>query len=136
MLLFIDRLRESTKMPRYNELEHRALQLIVSSGDQGVLQSELWRKMDATSREGSRIALKLKNKGLIRRERELWKGRWTYRLYPKRKPVSIDSILDCPCLTCPDDTRCGAYGAVSPNECDKLTEWILSLIQKKANPPG
>lgn len=123
-------------MLRRDDLEHRALWLIVGAGDSGVLQSELWRKLDASSREGSRVALKLKNKGFIRRERELWQGRWTYRLYPKRKPASIDSVLDCPCLTCPDGSRCGPMSAVSPNECTKLTEWILSLVPGEADPKG
>ena len=46
-------------MPRRNELEHKALDVISNNGSDGVLQSELWRELDATSREGSRIALKL-----------------------------------------------------------------------------
>lgn len=123
-------------MPRYNDLEHKALQVIVSAGNQGILQSELWRKLDATSREGSRITLKLETKGLVNRARELWHGRWTYRLYPKRMPPSIDSILDCPCLTCPDDSRCGAWSAVTPNECEKLTEWIIKLAEKEDSASG
>ena len=49
-------------MPRRNELEHKALDVIANNGKDGVLQSELWRKLDATSREGSRIALKLETK--------------------------------------------------------------------------
>ncbi len=123
-------------MQRHDNMEHRALQFIVNTGTQGVLQSELWRKLDASSREGSRIAIKLEKKGLIRRERELFNGRWTYRLYPKRRPASINSILNCPCLMCPDDSRCQAWGAISPNECEKLTEWILGLSQKEAGPSG
>jgi hypothetical protein len=116
-------------LPSYNDLEHRSLQLIVSSGKQGVLQRELWQNLNATSREGSRIAIKLEKKGLIRRERELSKGRWTYRLYPKRIAPSIDSIINCPCLTCSDDTRCEAWGKVSPNKCKKLAKWILSSLE-------
>ena len=123
-------------MPRRNDLEHRALLVIVNSGNRGVLQSELWRKMSASSREGSRISLKLENKGLIRRERELSGGRWTYRLYPKRKPASINSIIDCPCLMCSDGPRCGAWSSTSPIECERLTQWILELMQKEVNPVG
>jgi len=118
-------------MLKQNDLEHKALQLIVRAGKKGMLQSELWRKLNASSRWGSRMALKLKNKGLIRRERELSNGRWTYRLYPKRLPASIDSILDSPCLTCPEDSRCGALSTVTPNECAKLTTWFLELINKE-----
>ena len=123
-------------MPRRNELEHKALDVIANNGKDGVLQSELWRKLDATSREGSRIALKLETKGLILREKELSEGRWTYRLYPKRKPASLNSIIDSPCLMCPNDARCGAWSSISPNECQKLTEWILGLNQPETESYG
>lgn len=112
-------------MPKHNDLEQKALQIIMSCGSEGLLQSELWRKLGASSREGSRIALKLENKGLIRRERELCNGRWTYRLYPKRLPATISSIADCPCMLCPDSQRCGPVGAVTPQSCSKLTEWLM-----------
>jgi len=121
---------ESIKMPRRNDLEQKALQFIMNTGFDGVLQSELWRKLGASSREGSRIAIKLEGKGLVRRERELRNGRWTYRLFPKRLPASIDSIVDCPCLMCPDTSRCDPSSAISPKSCEKLTEWILSITQK------
>ncbi len=114
-------------MPRRNELEHKALDFISNNGTDGVLQSELWRELDATSREGSRIALKLETKGLILREKELYEGRWTYRLFPKRKPASLNSIIDSPCLMCPNDARCGAWSPISPNECSRLTMWILGI---------
>lgn len=32
-------------MPRRNNLEQKALQFIVNNGHDGVLQSELWRKL-------------------------------------------------------------------------------------------
>jgi len=123
-------------MPKRSDIEHKALQFIANTGDEGVLQSDLWRQLDASSREGSRIAIKLENKGLIRRERELFEGRWTYRLFPKRKPASINSIIDCPCLSCPESIRCGAYGAASPNDCEKLTEWLINLAQEDVGLQG
>jgi len=126
----------SMNMSRRNDLEHLALQLITNARSEGILQSELWRKLGASSREGSRIAIKLEKKGLILRERELFSGRWTYRLYPKRRPASIDSVLGCPCLMCPDDSRCAAWSTISPNECEKLTEWILGLVQEETSPSG
>lgn len=123
-------------MPRRNELEHKALNVIVNNGNDGVLQSELWRELDATSREGSRIALKLEVKGLILREKELFEGRWTYRLYPKNKPVSLNSIIDSPCLMCPNDARCGAWSQISPNSCKMLTAWILGEDQQVTEVSG
>ena len=114
-------------MPKRNDLEQKALQHVMTVGFEGILQSKLWRKLGASSREGSRIALKLEGKKLIRREKELQDGRWTYRLYPKRLPASIDSIADCPCLMCPDNSRCDPSSAVSPQNCDRLTEWLVSI---------
>jgi hypothetical protein len=116
-------------MPKRNDLEHKALQFVMNTGREGVLQSDLWRQLGASSREGSRISIKLENKSLIRREKELRDGRWTYRLFPKRMPASIDSIVNCPCLMCPDDPRCDPSGAISPQNCDRLTEWLLTIAQ-------
>lgn len=116
-------------MPRRSNLEQKALQAIMNNGHEGVLQSQLWRKLGATSREGSRISLKLEGKGLIVRERELHNGRWTYRLYPKRMPATIESIENCPCLMCQENQRCGSSYSVSPKTCEELTEWLLSLVQ-------
>ncbi|MGA2766968.1 MAG: transcriptional regulator [Candidatus Bathyarchaeia archaeon] len=114
-------------MPKRNGLEQRALQFITNTGFNGILQSDLWHELGATSREGSRISLKLETKGLIRREKELREGRWTFRLFPKRLPASIDSIADCPCLMCADDPRCDPSGAPSPQSCDRLTDWLLCI---------
>jgi hypothetical protein len=117
------------RMPKRNDLEHKALQFVMNTGYTGVLQSDLWRELGASSREGSRISIKLENKGLIRRDKELCDGRWTYRLFPKRLPASIDSIADCPCLMCPDNPRCDPSSVISPQSCERLTEWLV-LISK------
>ncbi len=114
-------------MPKRNDLEQKALHSVINTGYEGILQSELWRELSASSREGSRVAIKLEEKGLIRREKELQGGRWTYRLYPKRLPASIESVTDCPCLLCPDSARCDPTTAISPKNCSKLTDWVMSL---------
>lgn len=116
-------------MPKRNDLEQRALQFVMNTGHEGVLQSDLWHNLGGSSREGSRISIKLESKGLIRREKELRDGRWTYRLFPKRFPASIDSIADCPCLMCPDNPRCDPSSTISPQNCDKLTAWLQSMCQ-------
>jgi len=123
-------------MPKRNDLEHKALQFVMNTGPEGVLQSDLWRQLGASSREGSRISIKLENKSLIRREKELRDGRWTYRLFPKRMPTSIDAIVSCPCLMCPDDPRCDPSGAISPQDCERLTEWLLTIAQTEQGALG
>ena len=127
---------ELVKMSKRNDLEQKALQCIMNTGFDGILQSELWRKLRASSREGSRIAIKLEGKRLIRREKELRNGRWTYRLYPKRLPARIDSIADVPCLMCPDNPRCDPSSAISPQNCEKLTEWLLSISKNESRALG
>jgi len=112
-------------MSRRNELEKQAINLIIEKGEEGILQSDLWRKLDATSRVGSSIALKLEAKNIIRREREFADGRWTYRLFIKKKPLTVDSILDVPCFLCKDIDRCESGGQISPNTCNKLSRWLL-----------
>lgn len=114
-------------MPKRNDLEQKALHSVINTGYEGILQSELWRELGASSREGSRVAIKLEEKGLVRREKELQGGRWTYRLYPKRLPASIESVTDCPCLLCQDSARCDPTTAISPKNCGKLTDWITNL---------
>lgn len=123
-------------MPKRNDLEQKALQFIMNTGFEGILQSDLWHELKASSREGSRIALKLETKGLIRREKELRDGRWTYRLFPKRMPASIDTIADCPCLMCSDNPRCDPSGAISPQDCGRLTDWLLGISESRPNAIG
>lgn len=111
-------------MPRNNDLEQRALQLILEADDEGLLQSELWKRLGVTSREGSRLALKFEEKGVVERKRVLHDGRWTYKLFSQTKPVTIDSIRDCPCINCDELDKCFEGGQMSPIRCPLLTAWV------------
>ncbi|WP_455277561.1 MarR family transcriptional regulator [[Eubacterium] cellulosolvens] len=119
-------------MPRKSDTEHEMLNLIVGMGDEGILQSELWKKMNADSREGSRTILRLEKKGLIERKKELHEGRWTYRVFAKRKLSTIDSILEIPCAACNQESRCSDAGTVTPNNCNELTKWLIDLGKNKS----
>ena len=118
-------------MPRKSDTSHEMLDIIMSVGEDGILQSELWKKMNADSREGSRTIIRLEKKGLIDRKKELHEGRWTYRVFAKRKLSTIESILNIPCAACDLEIRCSEAGSVSPDKCNKLTQWILDLERKK-----
>jgi len=111
-------------MSKHDDLEYRVLQMLVTKSSEGILQCNLWKDLKASSREGSRITLKLENKSLIRRERELFNGRWTYRVFLKRRPTEIDSILDVPCVACPDIEKCESNSEVSPKGCKQLNQWL------------
>lgn len=116
-------------MPKRDDLESQALTIITEKGDEGVLQSALWRELNASSREGSRISLKLEKKNLIKREKELFNGRWTYRLYISKRPIQLESVIDIPCVSCPEIFKCEAESEVSPNRCSQLNQWLLTIQQ-------
>ena len=116
-------------MPRKDDLERRAFDVIIAKGNGGVLQSDLWRDLKANSREGSRISIRLEKRNLIRREKEFYEGRWTYRIFPKKHPVEVGLILDIPCVSCLEIPKCESGSEVSPNFCVKLTQWLLSICK-------
>jgi hypothetical protein len=111
-------------MARQGDLESKAIQVILDKGNDGILQCDLWKELDASSREGSRISIRLESKNLIRRERELRNGRWTYRVFIKRHPVNIESIIDVPCVSCDEISRCETDTEVSPITCKQLDLWL------------
>ena len=112
-------------MPKRDDLEKRALKLILDNSTDGILQWDMWRKLYATSREGSRISLRLETKNLITRKRELANGRWTYRIYINKQSIEIDSILEVPCIICENIQNCEMGGDISASTCDILTQWLL-----------
>ena len=117
------------------EREKRAFQLILEAGEEGILQSEMWKRLESNSQTGTIISRKLERMGIINRQRELHNGRWTYRLISKQKPVTVESIIDCPCTACNDIDRCTPGLLVSPILCKKLTYWIdLNTDKEFASP--
>ncbi len=118
-----------------SELEKKALKIIKECGDTGLPQNELWKSLNTTSREGHRISSKLERNGQIRRVKELYKGRWTYRLFPivkTEQPVKYDKLDDCPCFDCEDLQKCGVGNDVNPISCVKQNNWIKEL-EKQAD---
>jgi len=117
-------------MQKLNDSEHDALRVIANAGKSGILQRDLWHQLKANSRKGSRVALRLERQGLIKRNRELQNGRWTYRLVTTRQHTTIDSILDIPCVLCNSTSQCEPGGHISPIDCEKLTQWLLDLAKE------
>ena len=81
-----------------------------------------------TSRNGSRLAMKLEKQSLIKRERILEKGRWTYKLLPMEISVDAESIDKASCLTCPVEHICSVDSNYSPNNSNLIEDWLLSSI--------
>ncbi|MBN1683148.1 transcriptional regulator [Candidatus Bathyarchaeota archaeon] len=111
-------------MSNKNNLEQKAQRLIFESGDEGIMQSELWKKLGVSSREGSRLALKFEQKGTIERRKILHNGRWSYKLYSKKEYVTLDVINGCPCMICDEIDKCFEGGSKNPLSCYELSQWI------------
>ena len=113
------------------KLTNKVCDIVAKYETDGMLQSELWKKLKLTSRDGSRLALKLERRGIISREKILENGRWTYKLIIKKTPVSTESIEGAPCLTCPVEQKCSLEGEISPRTCQLIEDWVLVEISKK-----
>ena len=111
-------------------LTNRVCDILAEKESEGMFQSELWKKLKLTSRDGSRLALKLERMGLITREKILEKGRWTYKLILKKTPISTQSIENAPCLICPVEQKCSLEGEISPRNCQFIEDWVLAEIKK------
>jgi len=110
---------------------NRVCEMIADYENNGILQSNLWKKLKLSSRDGSRLALKLERMGMITREKILEKERWTYRLIIKKIPISTKSIEGAPCLTCQVASKCSLDGEVSPKTCQWIEDWVLVELKNK-----
>ncbi|MDE1769492.1 MAG: transcriptional regulator [Thaumarchaeota archaeon] len=113
------------------KLKTTVLGLITKRGDNGMFQSELWKKLKLSSRDGSRLALKLERQHLVKREKILEDGRWTYKLKIAHVPVTTQSIESAPCLICPVESKCTLEGEISPRTCPLIEQWVLTEISTK-----
>ena len=105
-------------------IERQALKLIIDAGEEGLFQTELWKLLDISNREASRIAKKFEEKDRVIREKVLNNGRWTFKIFSMEEYVTLKSIEGCPCTICPDLDRCFTGGTKDPRTCLDLTAWI------------
>ena len=113
-------------------LTNKVYDILAERESDGMFQSELWKKLKLTSRDGSRLALKLERMGTITREKILEKGRWTYKLIIKKTRISTLSIENSPCLVCPVEQKCSLEGEISPRNCQFIEDWVISEMKKPA----
>jgi len=110
---------------------NRVCEIIADYETNGIFQSELWKKLKLSSRDGSRLALKLERMGMITREKILEKERWTYKLIIKKIPISTKSLEGAPCLTCPVEAKCSLEGEISPITCKLIEDWVILELKNK-----
>jgi len=111
-------------------LTNKVCDILAERESDGMFQSELWKKLKLTSRDGSRLALKLERMGTITRLKLLEKDRWTYKLILKKTPISTQSIVNAPCLVCPVEQKCSLEGEISPRTCQLIEDWVIIEMKK------
>ncbi|HEY4673223.1 MAG: MarR family transcriptional regulator [Thaumarchaeota archaeon] len=108
----------------------RMYHLIVSAHGSGLSQRNLLDMMELRSNQVSKIALKLERSGLVRREKSLEDGRWTYILKAV-DAISLGPYESIPCVTCPYEDKCRSDGIISSRNCALETyqrgiaQWVL-----------
>jgi len=109
-----------------SNVEAGIIKLLLQNPKEGVLQSELWRKLGKNKGEVSRVLKKMSEKETIIRNQEA-PGNSAYRIILKRVPQQLDSIIDIPCFLCDKTSICGEKGSITPVTCEKLTQWLMKL---------
>jgi DNA-binding Lrp family transcriptional regulator len=108
--------------------------LIVSAHGDGLSQRTLLDMIKLRSNQVSKIALKLERSGLVKREKALEDGRWTYILKAV-DAISLGPYESIPCITCPYEDKCMHDGIISPKVCaletlqKGIAQWVLEEFE-------
>lgn len=119
----------------YTELDAAAME-IISSSQKGVLQNDLWKELTISSRDCTRLILRLQEEGLVTRTEDKNKGSRTYRITAVTKTVPKKEIVEpvketdntmllmagdtiVPCVACTEECNV--------EECPLLEEWVYEL---------
>ncbi|MEM0114044.1 MAG: winged helix-turn-helix domain-containing protein [Metallosphaera sp.] len=113
------------------ELIHKK---ILESGEEGISQQELARKMGLSTRELAMIVKKLIDKKMIAKKAIKENGKSVIKLYAIKTVqesyiyINLNSIDQIPCFTCKLLFKCDNGAHVNPSSCTKLSSWILSIV--------
>ena len=117
-----------------NRLIAKVCELLLDKEEKGMLQTDVWKKLKLSTKDGSRLSLKMEKMGYITRQKILMNGRWTYTLFIEKAPISFESITDAPCLTCTVEQKCSLDNELpepSPRNCELIEKWILLQYSRK-----
>jgi len=135
-----------TTVKTKNSMIDQILSTILTSGDNGISQTEISKKFSLDSRDSSRLVGSLEKQSLITREKMLYKGRWTYKLVVKksslaaqfsRKSIEIQTIEGAPCFSCSHQHSCSPEDDTSqynPTKCIWIEEWVLASNNNMITP--
>lgn len=124
---------EASAVVAGSNLESIAMEIIQGAGEKGLLQIDLLKKLGTDNRSGAKLISEIQERGLIRKSKELYRGKWTYRIVQiaTKIPIVTWGDMDCPCFFCNDSGRCGLGNVISPSSCSELSGWLKSSVQGK-----
>jgi DNA-binding MarR family transcriptional regulator len=107
------------------EDERRALELVRETG--GIHQSDFWKELDVSSRQGSRLAERLEEAGLVDREETVYNGHNTYFISPTARDLDFSLLM--------------AGDMLSPfigeeevdSNGDAFSQWVMNLAYEEYN---
>jgi DNA-binding MarR family transcriptional regulator len=87
----VDGVSASTIEEQLSEEELAGLDLVRETG--GIHQSEFWKELDVSSRQGSRIVDALVDHGLVEREETIYQGHNTYYITPAPRDLDFSLLM-------------------------------------------
>ena len=105
-----------------SEIERAGLELVRETG--GIYQSEFWKELDISSRQGSRVVETLLDHGLVTREEAVHAGHRTYFV----APLAID--LDFSLLMAGDMLSPFVGEEDADPRSDAFSQWIMNLAYR------
>ena len=105
------------------EEELAGLELVRETG--GIHQSDFWKKLDISSRQGSRVADRLGELGLINREETVYQGHNTYFLEPAARDLDFSLLMA-------GDMLSPFIGEedIDP-QSDAFSQWLMNLAYEE-----
>jgi|SRR6056297_4177945 len=103
--------------------ERTGLELIRETG--GIHQSDFWKKLDVSSRKGSRIAEALEESGLIQRSDTVYDGHNTYYLEPAPRDLDFSLLMA-------GDMLSPFIGEEEVDaQADAFSQWMMNLAYEE-----
>ncbi len=106
-----------------SEDERAGLELVRESG--GIYQSEFWKRLDVSSRKGSRIIESLLEKDLVAREEAVYDGHRTYHISPAARDLDFSLLMA-------GDMLSPFVGEEDVDyRSDAFSQWIMNLAYEE-----
>lgn len=130
------------------EVETKILMRIYREGRRGeyVMLKDVWKELGMRSKAGMPYVNKLVKKGLLVKERVGGDKRILYRVKLTELGLRLATELEkagslakltmyntaskVPCFYCPYIDICGTIEEITPEKCEYMNKWILSLLSQ------